>query len=192
MRSSFFWKTFLSAGSLLLAAPILLFAHGDHAHGEIGRKELNALYSTYLEIQNALSKDDLKTAQQTGRVFLKEPHKFPAELSHSVKSKDILEDFKILNRAKDIKAYRKAFQGFSGRMVMLMSEAENAGDAPVLIYHCPMVDGNKGADWLQSTDGVENPYFGASMFACGGLKKTLHAKDEGADGKSDAAHEGHH
>ncbi|MCB0295126.1 MAG: DUF3347 domain-containing protein, partial [Calditrichaeota bacterium] len=34
-------------------------------------------------------------------------------------------------------------------------------------YHCPMAFDNKGADWLQDKQGVENPYFGSAMFRCG-------------------------
>jgi membrane fusion protein, copper/silver efflux system len=35
--------------------------------------------------------------------------------------------------------------------------------------HCPMAFGNRGADWLQATEEIANPYFGAKMFRCGDI-----------------------
>ncbi|MBU1411886.1 efflux RND transporter periplasmic adaptor subunit [Myxococcota bacterium] len=39
----------------------------------------------------------------------------------------------------------------------------------VLRVHCPMAFDNRGADWLQPTPAVENPYFGKEMYRCGSV-----------------------
>lgn len=39
--------------------------------------------------------------------------------------------------------------------------------------HCPMAFGNKGASWLQVDERIANPYFGARMFRCGEIERTL-------------------
>ena len=38
--------------------------------------------------------------------------------------------------------------------------------------HCPMAFDNKGADWLQGTGSIRNPYFGADMLSCGAPVET--------------------
>jgi membrane fusion protein, copper/silver efflux system len=39
--------------------------------------------------------------------------------------------------------------------------------------HCPMAFGNQGADWLQATEAIANPYFGSRMFRCGDITGQL-------------------
>lgn len=190
-------KTFISGllpmfALLVLGATQPAYPHGDESHGEIGRDALNALYTAYLDIHKALSRDDLESAQKASRDFLRTPRRFPTELSHNVKAADLVADLRALNASRDITAYRKAFRSFSDRMILLLSEAKNAGDMAALVYHCPMAFGNAGADWLQAGQGVQNPYFGASMFRCGSMKKTLHAGSARAGEKPGAGHEGHH
>lgn len=45
------------------------------------------------------------------------------------------------------------------------------GDRAGTVYraHCPMVDDNRGADWLQRETAIANPYFGSMMFRCGDI-----------------------
>lgn len=48
-------------------------------------------------------------------------------------------------------------------------------DAPLRVVRCPMAFGNRGALWLQRDSAVRNPYFGASMLACGDVIDTIPA-----------------
>lgn len=191
-------STFAVAACLMAMAQAPLFAHGDKPHGEISPKALEALYSAYLEIQASLAKDDLESARKVGQEFLKQPVKFSTDLSHSVKAKDVLIDFKTLNGAKDIAAYRKAFSPFSDHMAVLMSEAKYRGGKAILEYECPMANDNKGGKWLQAEIGVANPYYGASMLTCGSLKKRVHegsakeAPKGAAKTPADSGHAAHH
>jgi len=36
-----------------------------------------------------------------------------------------------------------------------------------------MAFNNRGANWLQGTPEIQNPYFGAAMFRCGSLTETI-------------------
>jgi Cu(I)/Ag(I) efflux system membrane fusion protein len=50
----------------------------------------------------------------------------------------------------------------------------SAGQLEVLYRaHCPMAFGNRGADWLQATEAITNPYFGSKMFRCGDITGRL-------------------
>lgn len=53
-----------------------------------------------------------------------------------------------------------------------------------MVMHCPMVYDDRGADWLQSSKPLQNPYFGAMMLKCGEIKEYV--------GSEPSAHEGHY
>jgi Cu(I)/Ag(I) efflux system membrane fusion protein len=42
-----------------------------------------------------------------------------------------------------------------------------------MVMHCPMVYDDRGADWLQDSEPLLNPYFGAMMLKCGDIKEKL-------------------
>ncbi|KAB2967951.1 MAG: DUF3347 domain-containing protein [Thermoanaerobaculia bacterium] len=60
----------------------------------------------------------------------------------------------------DLKALREPFKGLSVAMDGFLRKAGTKGWS---LYYCPMADGY----WLQTADGVRNPYYGASMLRCG-------------------------
>ena len=71
--------------------------------------------------------------------------------------------------AKSIGDARKAFKGLSLRAVEL------ARDRPGWWrMHCPMYPG--GADWVQPSGEVANPYWGKSMLRCGEIVAAPPAK----------------
>ena len=43
----------------------------------------------------------------------------------------------------------------------------------LFVMHCPMADDNRGANWLQTTETLANPYFAKSMKRCGEMKRTI-------------------
>lgn len=174
-----------TGAALLLTLALGAFAHGDKKHTTLNAASLETLYASYLEIQSALAKDDLKAAQQAGKAFLKKPLKLPQELSHSVTSMEMLKDIKGINQAKDLAEGRKAFTDFSDHMILVMSENGYAGKAEAFEFFCPMANGNKGAHWVQSDKKIANPYFGSKMRKCGEMKKDLKAGD-GKDSEADA------
>ena len=40
----------------------------------------------------------------------------------------------------------------------------------LFLVHCPMAFNNEGADWLQTDDVINNPYFGSQMLDCGSIQ----------------------
>ncbi len=70
---------------------------------------------------------------------------------------------------KDLAADRKAFKAVSDIVVdAVMRDA--AAKAQYTVAHCSMAFDNAGADWVQQDKALKNPYFGASMLACGSVK----------------------
>jgi len=43
--------------------------------------------------------------------------------------------------------------------------------------HCPMAFDNRGAGWLQASDKVRNPYFGARMLKCADQVEVIAGRD---------------
>ncbi|SHJ09903.1 membrane fusion protein, Cu(I)/Ag(I) efflux system [Rubritalea squalenifaciens DSM 18772] len=85
---------------------------------------------------------------------------------------------------------------------VVRNRAADQLETPVYLVHCPMAMNDKGADWLQINQEVENPYFGSEMFSCGLVKAQLTVKgDKSAQGQDsepqvepnrpEGGHEGH-
>jgi hypothetical protein len=60
----------------------------------------------------------------------------------------------------DLEQQREQFKALSVAMDEFLRRAGTRGWA---LYYCPMADGY----WIQTAEGVRNPYFGASMLKCG-------------------------
>ena len=63
-------------------------------------------------------------------------------------------------KGEDLKALREQFKGLSVAMDAFLRRAGTQGWS---LYYCPMADGY----WIQTAEGVRNPYYGASMLRCG-------------------------
>ena len=75
-----------------------------------------------------------------------------------------------------------AFAGFALLSEALWLTGQRLGsglDEPIHRFHCPMAFNNRGANWLQTSNETENPYFGAAMYRCGTLEEALPPSFEG-------------
>ena len=143
---------------------------------------LSEVVAQYFKLKNALVKDQVAPAKSAGNemnlVLAKvDASKFKgsektAWATLNNKLKDALAKVK---GAKDIAELRKHFEQVSTEVIFL---TENYGVNQDLVYkdYCPMAFNNKGAYWLSETKEITNPYFGASMLACGEVKQTYSKK----------------
>jgi len=76
----------------------------------------------------------------------------------------------------DIAVQRKAFHEVSLALMKRIRAEGNPSSGELHVAQCPMAFNNTGAQWIQSTKRVANPYFGASMFGCGGIEESFPAK----------------
>jgi Cu(I)/Ag(I) efflux system membrane fusion protein len=116
----------------------------------------------YLPIAKALADDDPTTAANAA-----------AKLAESTELPAIRKSAEIIAAAKDLKPQRAAFETLSSDLIAQVraNGLDRVGNAYVI--HCPMVDRNKGADWLSNIPQVLNPYYGDSMLDCGAITDTL-------------------
>ncbi len=147
-------------------------------------KQLDAVYAAYYDLQFALSHDKFSPLKQHA-----------AELSAALQKTDmallkgnvhhawmdaldkIQRSITELQEAGDMKDARIAFDHLSVA-VIYVAKLFGSDEQPLLVYHCPMAFDNRGADWLQIKKGVENPYFGSSMFRCGEQTADLKAPEK--------------
>jgi membrane fusion protein, copper/silver efflux system len=56
-------------------------------------------------------------------------------------------------------------------MLHLVETFGHPHEQPLYEAYCSMVDGNRGAPWLQAGDTVANAYFGHLMLRCGEIRR---------------------
>jgi len=123
-----------------------------------------SILPTYFKLQTALAGDDLAAAKEALRAMMEVTgHAGPLpELLHGLLSGEKLDTLR-----------EPAFAQLSDAMIAALKKEPAALEGAVIQMHCPMAAGNRGADWLQATDELRNPYFGASMLTCGEIVERL-------------------
>lgn len=71
----------------------------------------------------------------------------------------------------DIKRQRAKLKSLSAKTMNLL-RARPPSEGTLFTIHCPMV----GADWMQTTDKVANPYYGSEMLQCGQVTGRIEAR----------------
>ena len=73
----------------------------------------------------------------------------------------------------DIKELRGHFESVSEAILAAQRTFGHAGQKQHYHMYCPMAHDNQGASWLQESDELLNPYFGAAMLQCGETRKVF-------------------
>ncbi len=142
------------------------------------RRQLRLLYAAYFKVSEALSQDKHGPAKTAAGEFLRQLAKADMKLlaakAHKAwmpLAKKLKSSAGKLAEADSLSEARKAFANLSVDMIML---ARHLGaEQKLYVTNCPMAFDNAGADWLQTTDKIANPYFGARMLRCGEVKEIL-------------------
>jgi len=147
---------------------------------------VDAVLGKYFSIQSALAGDDFATAKSEAASFGKTLEEMPPPQLETaaaivwIELRDRLSaETTNLAAAPDIKVARVAFEPLSIATDEMVQQF-GTKDLSAFKAHCPMALDGKGADWLQSTDDLLNPYFGAAMLKCGEIKEQLTGPIENA------------
>lgn len=122
------------------------------------------LLPVYLELQNALAEDALDRARASaGRMHDVLGHDSELDrVVHAIRDSEDLEGMR-----------RPQFELLSNALIRVVQANGNEFVDMLFLQHCPMVYPDRGADWLQGTAEIHNPYFGATMINCGETKGTF-------------------
>jgi Cu(I)/Ag(I) efflux system membrane fusion protein len=159
------------------------------------KTQMNAVFVAYFEIQQALSQDNFKDAQEKAKKLAQSLDAVDMKLLKGQALEAWMQEEKILIKsvqgiadAKDIEESRSTFNDLSDSLYTVAKKFGTSGTQPIIRFHCPMVAGGKGAYWLQNKPGTENPYYGSDMFACGDQVETV-SPGHGAEPSGGEAHE---
>lgn len=151
------------------------------------REQLHGLFRAYLRVQRPLSGDDLPAARSGAGDFNEALEKTDISLLDGTSRELWMNNQSAMRRDIDrivsaghIDSAREAFHGISNSIIALVKSLGVAGPEPVILIHCPMAFDNAGAEWLQESDQVRNPYFGAMMLRCRDRIDTLYAGTAGS------------
>jgi hypothetical protein len=137
------------------------------------------LVTSYLQLKNALTKDNSNDAATAGKALADGFGKFDkSALSASQKKsfEDIADDAHEMSEhigesAGKLPHQREHFDMLSKDMYDLV-KLFGTGQ-PLFVDHCPMYNDKKGANWLSETKEIKNPYMGSGMSTCGNIKEEL-------------------
>ena len=125
---------------------------------------LPQLISPYLKMQAALSADDLEAAKDQAKAMM-------AITGHSGNLPRLLHD---MLAKKTLDAFRlPEFQTLSDAFIEAVKKDTSKQVQDLIVMHCPMANNYDGADWLQASEPLRNPYFGATMLKCGEIVEHL-------------------
>jgi len=121
---------------------------------------VQTVVADYAKVHDALARDTLEGVPEAAGRIADGAAKMRAPEGFADLPKQVVEGAKAVAAAKDIKAARAAFKSLSTPLVAwaLASKAPN-----LVAIHCSMAN----ASWLQASLPIRNPYYGASMLACG-------------------------
>lgn len=131
---------------------------------EVPIKNTAELLNLYFRLHYALAGDDLNTSKTTLKAMMQITGHQGAlpDLIHTMLAADSLDGIR-----------KPHFETLSKALIDAVKAHPNAVEQDLFIMNCPMVYGERGADWLQDNDQLLNPYFGAMMLRCGELQETL-------------------
>lgn len=140
---------------------------------------VKGLVASYLQLKNALTKDNSNDAATAGKALADGFGKFDKSTLTTAQKKsfeDIADDAHEMSEhigesAGKLPHQREHFDMLSKDMVDLV-KLFGAGQ-PLFVDHCPMYNDHKGADWLSETKEIKNPYLGTKMPTCGSVKEEL-------------------
>ena len=146
------------------------------------RRGLRTLFEPYLALQRALAADDLAgsraaAAQVRDAVDAFSPTE-PAPFVHAYRP--IAHHLRMHSGqaadATTLEALRGQFEPLSTMFAHLLRRFGNPMDEPLRLAHCPMAF-DRGAEWVQADESIDNSYFGPSMRTCGSIRETVEPGD---------------
>jgi hypothetical protein len=140
---------------------------------------INEVVSDYLQIKNALTRDDAKGAAAGGKAFVEAMDKMnssPMTAEQKKAYQDIAGDAKemaehIGKSADRIAHQREHFEMLSTDIYDLVKVFKPGKQ--LYKEFCPMYNGGKGAAWISETREIKNPYLGKKMPDCGEVKEEI-------------------
>ena len=139
---------------------------------------INEVLSHYFHIKHALTKNDAAEAKNGATMLLQvisqfDNSLFPADqkTEYAKHINGIKEHADAIVKSPSVDAERMHFAELSSHTYELV-KAFGAGKK-IYYDHCPMALDNKGANWLNESAAIQNPYMGSKMPECGTVEQVI-------------------
>lgn len=157
----------------------------------VGQEVLAGLVDRYLALQKALAADSVNEATGAAESLEKEAAKLKTVASRNPNGAFLLKALQenLVSTAESIAStdsiaqQRSGFKTVSKAVEQMVASFGGSLEVAIFKAHCPMAFNDTGADWLQDSEDILNPYFGAEMLKCGEIKEQLTGPKR--DGKPD-------
>ena len=168
---------------IILLTTIFQTNFASNASDSLTNKDpLNTVQSAYLNLKNALAKDDGTLASSNAKELFQAIGKIsmdkmtPAQHKIWMKySEKLSYDAEHIKGTTDLEHQREHFVSLSKNMYEVV-KAFNTNTTTVYYQFCPMANDGKGAYWLSELEKISNPYMGKKMISCGSTKETIKIK----------------
>lgn len=140
---------------------------------------LRPVLEAYLDAQESLAADDFEQARTALRTLAETANaaKLPAPRATREAWQDVASALSGHGQdaasAEDQAQVRRAFEEVSAAIATLLSRFGNPSDAAIRVAYCPMAFDNAGAQWIQRSETLANPYYGPAMQRCGDVRATV-------------------
>jgi Cu(I)/Ag(I) efflux system membrane fusion protein len=143
------------------------------------QQQLNSVYNAYINLKDALVKEDSISTSANATTLLNKLNKVDMKLLSDNKAHnhwmslegEIKSSATSISETPDIKSQRDHFKHLSSHLI---NAVQLFGiNEKVYVEFCPMADNNNGAYWLSKEEKVINPYFGEAMLTCGEVKQVI-------------------
>ena len=136
---------------------------------------LSSALPYYLAASKSLSEDNLHVAAGNLEKFKDEIDRVIVSNLFEGKTEGLAGKINLLREKSDkidhkLDSLRRQFGEVSNILKEIFGEYEYKEDSKIYLTFCPMAFDNKGGYWLQDSEEIKNPYFGAKMLKCGEIK----------------------
>jgi Cu(I)/Ag(I) efflux system membrane fusion protein len=144
--------------------------------------KLRPLIEAYFGLHQRISADDLEGTKQAFQAVMRQvaATRIAAPADAAKRWKQLRETMRRAaeegQQANGPDEARVSFEAISSAAIELLRRYGNPTDGPVRLAFCPMANDNQGAEWLQTAEQIENPYFGSQMYRCGEVRGTADPK----------------
>ena len=142
------------------------------------KEQLQAVFTAYLPVKDALIQSDVKTAGKEAEKLKASIDEVDMKLVKGEVHMVWMKDLEVLREAtegitneSDVEIARMMLSPLSDQLFYTLKKFQVSVDG--YRQFCPMAMDNQGAFWLSDSDEVLNPYFGDAMLTCGNVEEEL-------------------
>lgn len=167
LQNPYFGAMMIKCGEVKTTVSDIQTMDADDGSVQLSTESAQVILPTYFQLHAALAADDFNQAKTLVKTIM-------AETGHEGALAELLH--KML-AAETLDAFRKPyFEQLSNAMITAVKEDPDAFPGQLYLMHCPMVYGDRGADWLQNDQELTNPYFGSMMLNCGEIEEAINER----------------